>query len=92
LWNDWASPDFIIPLNFALGLFAPTNHQLMDGKIGCQLKVPYALLALCKEKTKLEDSVSIEPKQALKNVQNSESCIWSNLLNDVRTFFEQGNP
>jgi hypothetical protein len=91
LRNDWASPDFIIPLNFALKADAFTNHQLLGQRVGWQLLPPYELLVRYKERINKLEREFAGRKKTEKYFKILKSLCWSNLLNDVRTHFAEKN-
>jgi hypothetical protein len=66
-----------------------TNHQLFDKKVAWKLKTPYAILAQYKRQIGEATPPEWRGSEAANDMKISKSFSWSNLLNDVRTFFEK---
>ena len=66
-----------------------TNHQLFNKKMSFQYKAPFNILLRYKGEIEQATARKAGWSEAPKSIKIPESCIWSNLLNEVRTFFEQ---
>jgi hypothetical protein len=73
-----------------------SNHHLFNKKMSFAPIAPFNILLRYKGEIEQATTVGVYPatggsgrSEAPKSIKISESCIWSNLLNEVRTFFEQ---
>jgi len=66
-----------------------TNHQLLNKSIGWKLIAPYTILLRYKGEFGQATAAFGGRSEAPNNIKNAENFIWSNLLHDVRTFFEE---
>jgi len=64
------------------------NHQLFNKKIEWKLKTPYAILRKYKKKISEATATCGRRSGAFNIIKNDQSFEWSNLLNEVRTYFE----
>jgi len=67
------------------------NHQLFNKRIEWKLKIPYAILREYNEKISEAKTRFAGRSGAINIIKNYESMEWSNLLNEVRTYFETEN-
>jgi len=67
-----------------------TNRRLLGRKVGWDWNEKFRILADFGEKIKTETSNSPLCGRE-KNWKNDERLIWSKILNDVRTFFQENS-
>jgi len=67
------------------------NHQLFNKTIEWKLKIPYVILREYNEKISEAEAAFGGRSGALQSIKKDQSFVWSNLLNEVRTFFEQNS-
>jgi hypothetical protein len=67
------------------------NHQLFNKRIEWKLKIPYAILREYNEKKCGAEAAFGGRSGAFQSIKNDQSFVWSNLLNEVRTYFEKEN-
>jgi len=82
----YTSYNFILLLQDALRL---TNHQLFNKKMSFQYKAPFNILLRYKGEIEQATPPNRRGSEAPNITKNELSLQWSNLLNEVRTFFEQ---
>jgi len=68
-----------------------SNHQLFNKRIEWKLKIPYAILREYKKKISEAQTRFAGRSGAFQSIKKDQSFVWSNLLNEVRTFFEQNS-
>jgi len=68
-----------------------TNHQLFNKKMSFAPIAPFNILLRSKGEIEQATVATGDRSAAPKNIKNYESLVWSNLLNEVRTFFEQNS-
>jgi len=67
------------------------NHLLFNKRIEWKLKIPYAILREYNEKISEAQAAFGGRSGAFNITKNYKSMEWSNLLNEVRTYFEKEN-
>ncbi len=65
-----------------------TNRRLLDRKVLLDFQKPFDLIPYYKSSYEKEIFAENNLKNAGFNPQNPQSLIWSQLLNAVRTYFE----
>jgi hypothetical protein len=65
-----------------------TNHQLFNKKATWDWKAEYSILLGYKKKNEQATTAFGGRSEAPSNIKILQSTDWSNLLNEVRTFFE----
>ena len=68
-----------------------TNHQLFNKKMSFKPIAPYNILLRYKREFEQARPAESGASEARKYMKINESMFWSNLLNEVRTFFEHSN-
>jgi len=72
-----------------------SNHRLFYKRIEWKLKIPYAILREYKKKFHGAQAAGAYPATggsgrsgAFQSIKKDQSFVWSNLLNEVRTYFQ----
>jgi len=65
-----------------------TNRRLLNRKIILDFKKPFDLISYYKSSYEKEIFAKTQSKNFNLSTKNSQSLIWSHLLNAVRTYFE----
>ena len=67
------------------------NHQLFNKKMSFRPIAPYNILLRYKGEIEQATVAKGDRSEAPTDIKNANCMYWSNLLNEVRTFFEQNS-